>query len=337
MTTGGNEGAERIIINVQQWLQSNKLSAVYNKFQSRNISIEEIIDFEDDDIKTFAKETLELDILGQRRFVKAIQKIKYKNKPMATQKRMMSSLTKQTVIISSKEQECLTNLYQRYDECSKQQTTIQKALNPSNKNSINEYEIKCINDINNIFNEIIQKLIIQKNQLLQHINDINVNKQQLLKQQLNTLQNQYIPSLKAAENKYQQYAQGKIKNFDILNTINKSLNNGMTVLTTQPKIEFNTANAIKITNKFLNLLKIDDCDRPFPPTTKILKVGSNSIIIAYDIQKQYYKTIGKPILKICIEYAIIKNDELLWMDYKEEKYDTESSYSDSDSDSDTYK
>ena len=115
---------------------------------------------------------------------------------------------------------------------------------------------------------------------------------------------------------------------------------------TQPNILCNVNDMRQIGSAFMKNLKIDDCDKPFPAQIEITKVESNSICVSYDIKKEYYMAINKPIKRVCIEYALIKNDKVVWADYKKEKengsqYDvTDSSDSDSsnlsDSNSDSH-
>eukprot|EP01084_Bolivina_argentea_P042693 78703_1 len=145
-------------IDAKEWLKSNKLLSIYDVFQSRNITIEEITEFDDNDIKLFAKDTLKLDVLSQKRFIKAIAKIKYKNKPL--QKKMIKP-QRQKVIISATEQQGLTKLYEKFDECSQIQIAIQKSIQQSNENNtLNTYCVQSINNINAIFDDIMKQLLI---------------------------------------------------------------------------------------------------------------------------------------------------------------------------------
>eukprot|EP01084_Bolivina_argentea_P079871 144773_1 len=320
-------------INVEEWLKSHKLSNVYDLFKSKSITIEEISELDNCDIDSFAQETLQLDVLSKKRFIDAITKIKQKNQ--------LQESTHRHVVISPKEQAALTKLYERYNECSKQQILIQNSLHiDENENNLHKYYTKSVNDINNIFDEIIKQLMHSKNKLLQNIDDITNTKQQQLTHQLKTLQNQYIPLINNGINKIELYQTGVNKQINIVKFINNilSFNNNpcsTIVFITQPNIQFH--NYLQPCNAFLNEIKIDDCDKPLTPQMKIIKVEANYIYVQYDINKPYYYAMNKPILKVCIEYALIKYDEYLWSDYKatedNEENDTDSSSSDSDSDS----
>merc|ERR1712222_185518 len=89
----------------------------------------------------------------------------------------------------------------------------------------------------------------------------------------------------------------------------------------------------------LKKLIIADCDNPSPPKMSVRKVESDEISIGYNIQKSFHASLGRPILKISIEYALVKEDDALWKEaimQNNEKDDIESdSGSDSDGDSDS--
>merc|ERR1712129_223988 len=78
------------------------------------------------------------------------------------------------------------------------------------------------------------------------------------------------------------------------------------------------------------MFEINDCDNPSIVNMKIRKVESDEICINYDINKAHYASLERPILKILIEYALIKNEDEIWNDLDEDV-----SVNESDSDSDT--
>merc|ERR1712228_291956 len=140
---------------------------------------------------------------------------------------------------------------------------------------------------------------------------------------------EYLPLLANNKQKYETYSnQQKDTNLNILSMVDNALNFKSIptmIMATKPNIQFNTNNAIQKLNTFMemNLSKVDDCDRPYPCDIQIRAVESDSISIQYDIKKKYYKKIGKPVLKLVIEYALIKNDEFVWNDYKEQSEESE--------------
>merc|ERR1712228_127419 len=166
-------------------------------------------------------------------------------------------------------------------------------------------------------------------------------KRNILTNQLNILQNEYLPLLANNKQKYETYSnQQKDTNLNILSMVDNALSFKSIptmIMATKPNIQFNTNNAIQKLNTFMEmyLSKVDDCDRPYPCDIQIRAVESDSISIQYDIKKKYYKKIGKPVLKLVIEYALIKNDEFVWNDYKEQSEESEDekiSASDTESD-----
>eukprot|EP01084_Bolivina_argentea_P246856 413038_1 len=293
-------------INVHKWLKDNKLGHLLELFESKSIEIEELAEIDVVELKKFASETLKLDILSKKRFIAAITKIKPDNE------------TSQTVMVTVEENDALTKLYERFDECSKQRLLIQQALNKS-ENNLDWHYTKCINDINILFNEIKQLFISRKDELLQHIDDITNNKQTSLTAQLNTLQNHYIPLINKGISKYEAYVNNNNRKLNILPIVNDIISFDKKFITTThliipPQLKFNINNTMKLGMQFMNTLHIDDGDKPLPPKVNILKVDSTFICIQYDIKNKYYKSINKPISKICIEYALIKDDEKLWKD-----------------------
>jgi len=59
-------------VDVKSWLAVNKLGYVEKVFVERNIAVEELVDFDTEELKDFAKD-LKLDALATRRFIKAIE------------------------------------------------------------------------------------------------------------------------------------------------------------------------------------------------------------------------------------------------------------------------
>eukprot|EP01084_Bolivina_argentea_P277831 474475_1 len=329
-------------IDIEQWLKSNKLSEIYAVFKRRDVTIEELIEFDENDLITFVKQDLKLDILQSKRFMKGINKIKQKNQLQPLSK----PIIKHNVILSIKEQNALTKLYQRFDECSQIQMNIQNTLKQSNPNSLDQNSIKCQNDINVIFMEIKKQILNRKNELLKDIENIKNNKQQILTQQLNTLQSKYIPLIENNKNKYESYVNGSGQKINIIKMVENVLSfNGnqiaTTVLATKPEIKYNINYTMNIYDEFLNNLILNDCDVPFQTEFIIVNIEANCVCIKYDIDKKYYDKIGKSLMKIAIEYAIVKNDNDLWSDYKEniddknEEKESEETESNSDSQSES--
>eukprot|EP01084_Bolivina_argentea_P151828 264964_1 len=140
-------------IEVKEWLKANKLEDIYDVFTKRDITIEEICEFENDDILQFAQE-LNLDSLARNRFIKAIRKIKQNN---PNQNITSNIIQPRKVIVSSIEQESLNKLYQQFDNCSQLQNSIRIGYD-----TLDTVESECINNINIIFDDIIKQLMTKK-------------------------------------------------------------------------------------------------------------------------------------------------------------------------------
>ena len=76
-------------IDTKQWLKDNKLGEpeIYNIFVKRNIMIEELTQFNNDDLKAFADD-IGLELLQKKRFIKGVERLKSKQnarRPLWTQ------------------------------------------------------------------------------------------------------------------------------------------------------------------------------------------------------------------------------------------------------------
>ncbi len=58
-------------INIEEWLAKHKLSKALPIFEERDVSLEELMDFNEPDLAEFGKD-LGLDTLQRKRFVKAV-------------------------------------------------------------------------------------------------------------------------------------------------------------------------------------------------------------------------------------------------------------------------
>ncbi len=78
MVTEGGEGpAVPKTVDVKKFLSENKLQRAEKIFTERDVQIEELIDFNKDELNEFAKD-IGLDTLQRKRFVKAIIALKPK-------------------------------------------------------------------------------------------------------------------------------------------------------------------------------------------------------------------------------------------------------------------
>ncbi len=61
-------------INIEEWLAKHKLSKALRVFEERDVSLEELMDFNEPDLAEFGKD-LGLDTLARKRFVKAVRSL----------------------------------------------------------------------------------------------------------------------------------------------------------------------------------------------------------------------------------------------------------------------
>jgi len=66
-------------IDITKWLADNKLQKIEEVFRQRDVGLDEIIEFTEQELNDFATD-LQLDTLQKKRFVKAVQDLQPKNK-----------------------------------------------------------------------------------------------------------------------------------------------------------------------------------------------------------------------------------------------------------------
>merc|ERR1712228_891270 len=141
-----------------------------------------------------------------------------------------------------------------------------------------------------------------------------------------------MPMMQKAKNDQELYTKGANSKLDIINVVNHILTLTTASMMTTPNIQFHVDKSQKIGDAFIEKLSVDDCDKALPPKIKIVKVESDIISIEYDLKKEYYASINKPILKISIQCALIKNDKHLWSENEEKiQFDDSSQSEDSHS------
>ena len=227
-------------------MKETKLGDKYaNIIKKRNVSIEELIEFNEIELKQFGTD-LGLDILSKNRLIKSIQKLKKINEP--NKECMTMSPPKQRVIISSLEYEAMSDLIDENNKTLSSMTQIEKALN-----ILNEF---AFNDIEDTINSMINNLKNKRNILLQNIDKIKNNKINILNQQTNSMEN-YLKTVSDAKLKYEQYTKDQTMDHKqrkklILNMTKNIMDKSVISMSmiTAPKIQFD----VGIYNKKLNKL-----------------------------------------------------------------------------------
>eukprot|EP01084_Bolivina_argentea_P085399 154346_1 len=281
--------------DINEWLKQTKLGdKAAQKIIQRDVSIDELIEFEDDDLEDFAKQ-LELDTLAKNRFIASIRKLKHQKN---------TNLSKRRVFISQEENNAMLKLYEQYNKLSSLCSSIQKSIQ-----SINEYETQVNHQIENDINSIINNINNKKNELLSDIDNIMNHKKIALQKQLTIMEN-YTNTVNNGRSKYESYMKQTIDNkqrkkviLKMTNDILSDTNISMALLTS-PKIQFNISKYDKRLNELYDYMIISDCDQPQMMNINLKNVHSFSISIEYSLHEIDLNS-PKKILEIVVEYAIL--------------------------------
>merc|ERR1712060_172970 len=127
-------------------------------------------------------------------------------------------------------------------DCSKLKMTIDAALDvpKETENSLNQSCVDTVNRINNAFEEIKQQLLDKKAFVLIDVEKMCVRKEQMLKEQMSALENEYIPLMNDGKKRYEAMKNGNGQKMDVVKTVNNILSFGnkaisTTVAVTQPR------------------------------------------------------------------------------------------------------
>eukprot|EP01084_Bolivina_argentea_P059413 108500_1 len=209
-------------IDVVKFLKNNKLTDVIHIFQKRDITVEELIEFEPDDLAAFASD-LGLDALQKNRFIKAIKKLQ----SSITSKSSLptsNNITKvKHIIISQEEHNAISKLYESYKNASTLIENINKSFI-----SINKSEENCIKNIDNVFNELFSNLEDKKNEIIEQSDIMKDQKINKLNKALELL-NEYCKIVNNANNKCKAYMSNtqmehQQRKKEMLTLINNTLN-----------------------------------------------------------------------------------------------------------------
>jgi len=315
-TTATAESEGSGSVDVKQWLKENKLTEVEKIFLEREVSIEELTDFNENDLLEFGKD-IGLDTLQRKRFVKAIQKLQINktsvnanvnpnvNNNVTMLNRQPSSQSSTNnfgtqnqqqqpqlankptqVIVSPEEHEAISKLYQKYDESGKLILQLEASFENIEKSANG-----CQENVKKSFDELTQVLTSKKEDLLKEVDIIKNEKRTKLLTQLDLLA-KHSKMITEGKEKYEQLITDQSMDSNkrkttILTMIDNILRDSNTplVLTTQPKITF-PVNPKQI-EKFFEGLAIDDCDQPFSP---VLTIKKNIIFICVSWMESGRKT-----------------------------------------------
>eukprot|EP01084_Bolivina_argentea_P318860 553072_1 len=285
-------------INIEQWLKDTKIGGkAADIIKKRHVSIEELMEFDIDDLKSFTNE-LELDALSNNRFIKSITKLKLKTE------KSKNNIRKRCVFVSQPESDAIMKLYEQYDKVSKLLLSIQRSIE-----ILDQCDMEVNTQIENSINSVIIEMKNQKNKLLQDIDNMMHNKSNILQQQLDTAQ-QYLTILDNTKSKYnscsKQTMTAEHRKQLILKLTTDILDkdNITTTMVTSPMMKFNT-DCIKQLNGLYSAFIVNDFDVPKILNLSLRKVYYDAIAMEYSLNDEECITESKPILEVSVEYAIL--------------------------------
>eukprot|EP01083_Nonionella_stella_P235186 827236_1 len=179
-------------IDREQFLKDNKLGDKLDVFVKRDITIEELLEFDKADLKLFAKE-LGLDALSQNRLVKAIMKLKPDINVASSMGTMsmgtgmtgsmsMPSKSATHVIVSPEEHDAISKLYERYEDSNKLIVNLKESFD-----LLSTSASKCKIDVNEGFDRLVLNLENKKKELIEECKNIKDDKKNKLMNQLQLL------------------------------------------------------------------------------------------------------------------------------------------------------
>eukprot|EP01084_Bolivina_argentea_P091067 163988_1 len=297
-------------VNVDEWLKQNKLSDIADIFKQRDVTIEELIEFEDTDLKAFANDTLKLDTLASSRFLSGIKRLR--------PKKIEQTALKHKVIISNKEQNAISQLYERYESTTKLQQEIRDSLEQFNG------ENQCNQKIETIINDLISKINEKRSEVLNDVDKTANDKNNLLSKQVKSLQN-YLPTIKNGQAQYDQYIHAKNMNMKqrkktVLNMVSQIFSDSQISMTliTAPRLQFNINNHIENLERMYSCFDVNDCDQPQPLIANIKKIKFDEIIIQYSLHSLDINSVNN-ILEIEAECVLMDKNYETKCFYQEKK------------------
>lgn len=312
------------IINVEQFLKDNKLYDALEIFIKREISIEELMEFEQSDLKQFGKD-IGLDVLQINRLVNAIKKLSssLSSKQEISATAEMYRANQSPIIhfiVSEQEQNAISKFNKIYNNT----LLMINNLNACFK-ILDENTEKAKQNLHNVlYQEIINNLEDKRKKLINDLKEIHNNKQSELYQQLNELKI-HQTNINNAKMEYQslvsdptlelKYRKRKIKK--LVQTIDEKEDENKYIsfpyyLITEPNITINKSQFQYLQDTFSKNVSISSCDFPTKLSISIKKSNYNSLTIKWKINDKSnddsrYATM--PILKYEIQYSQYKSDD----------------------------
>jgi len=315
MTEGSPEG-----LDVDQFLKDNELSHLKDLFVEKQVSPEELADFNNTELMAFAKD-LQLNEEQTSRFISAIRKIKPMKSTMTStvsgESSIGTSLNKRSsmasgnvdlvhLIISPQEHEAITKLHERFDKTN----VLLKDLESSFDTLTKKNGDICQQDIVTRMELVYKHIDECQNKLFEAVDSMSTLKTQRLEQQLDLLKT-YRAEINQGKNKYQELIDDpsldvQYRKKQVVGMVDQLLERPEIplLMVTQPKKEFGW------TDQYLNMLLshiiLNDCDQPFSPHVMVTAIRYSSAVLQVSV---VMGDLGRDVLEFGVEYAVLPTEE----------------------------
>eukprot|EP01083_Nonionella_stella_P079305 217493_1 len=228
-------------VNVESWLVEKNLSSLVEQFTQRNITIEELCQFDEKDLRAFGI-GFGLDTFDAARFAKYIVKYKQESVQVAQSTTVVDNAISRAVVITADEETLLQKLETRRTQIK----SLMDRADSSNTKKVNAQDQEIIEQK---FTELIQEIEQKKQLILKEIVDKQKEKQLLIQQHVITLK-EHLQNIDQITNDYNQWL--------IQNAMNRA----------QRKDKLST-------------LVTNECDKLLPQIADVMVVYNNRLVTPF--------------------------------------------------------
>jgi len=334
-------------IDITKWLADNKLQKIEEVFRQRDVGLDEIVEFTEQELNDFATD-LQLDTLQKKRFVKAVQDLQPKNKQPSSNIDTYQPTSSFTTTLTTTSSFEASNKWQPSSSTSssspsslsmmpvsspQEQKTIQKLTLVQDKTyklinelqnsfqTLDQSSTECQRVIEQAFDKLIKELVNKQKNLTNEVDLLQNTKTTQLSQQVQTLK-QYSNVVNDGKIKYETYLADQTLDinrrkkmiFDMVNGV--MFYPGVTLLLiTQPKMILKDYKPTL--SAFLKNIVVDDCDQPMAPLIYISKADGDTLAVEWTINdRDLQASAMKPILAVSVEWAILPKEKIPTADSK---------------------
>lgn len=195
---------EQGLPDIDTWLKDNKLTDAAETFKKRGVELEELLEFDEEDLKAFAGENgLGLKVLSRSRFLKGVKKLQAmasppmhnesKSKLFSTNKpkrkdskkkgTSRSSTSNVRVIVSAEEHRAMRQLHEALDKTNSLRQSIVGGIEKLEQSEQHE-----VAKINALIDGLIRDLQRKHKTMLSECDDLSAVKEKRLKKQMDGLE-----------------------------------------------------------------------------------------------------------------------------------------------------